>query len=362
MQKLKTGVAYHGNRMLSHAIADMNEIARADMDIVVHMLSHTDWERHNKVLKDIFRASEDAGLEVWVDNWGIGGVPGDISHFLAYHPEAHSYTGDGAMHPSQVCLNAPSYHSFVKSWIEEVASLGAKKIFWDEPMIPTKKLPASDDYFSACTCPTCKKLFEEKYGREMPSIMDADVAEFRNDTLVSYHALISSYAKQMDIESSICLMPHQLAGLKSNATKQERMMEISLDRLCSIDSIDDVGTDPYWFDDPEIAKSGNPYGKVYEGAKLCVDVANKYGKKHNVWVQGFAAPRGREDEIITATEAIYDAGARTILSWGFHASESNNYRSENPTRSWQMTLEGFRRIKSMERDRLLEENRRKYKR
>ena len=88
---------------------------------------------------------------------------------------------------------------------------------------------------------------------------------------------------------------------------------------------------------------------------------NKYEKKHNIWVQSFAAPRGREDEIITATEAIYDAGARTILSWGFHASESNNYRAENPERSWQMTLEGFRRIKSMERDRLLEENRRKYK-
>ena len=45
-RKLKTGCAYHGNRMLSHAITDMKEIANADMDIVVHMLSHTDWERH----------------------------------------------------------------------------------------------------------------------------------------------------------------------------------------------------------------------------------------------------------------------------------------------------------------------------
>ena len=29
MEKLKTGAAYHGNRMLSHAIADMTEMAKA---------------------------------------------------------------------------------------------------------------------------------------------------------------------------------------------------------------------------------------------------------------------------------------------------------------------------------------------
>ena len=57
MEKLKTGAAYHGNRMLSHAIKDMREMARADLDVVVHMLSHNDWERHSNVMGDIFKAS-----------------------------------------------------------------------------------------------------------------------------------------------------------------------------------------------------------------------------------------------------------------------------------------------------------------
>ena len=135
-------------------------------------------------------------------------------------------------------------------------------------------------------------------------------------------------------------------------------MEISIDRLCSIETIDDIGTDPYWFSLKEC--EGNPYEFVYTNSKACVDVANRFGKKHNLWVQAYNAPRGREDEIITATEAIYDAGARTILAWGFHASESNDYRSQNPEKSWAMTVEGFKRIKSMERDRLLAENRKKY--
>ncbi|MBR2971368.1 MAG: hypothetical protein IKC61_00390 [Clostridia bacterium] len=44
-KKLHTGAAYYGNRMLSHSMTDMREIARADLDIVVHMLTHNDMER-----------------------------------------------------------------------------------------------------------------------------------------------------------------------------------------------------------------------------------------------------------------------------------------------------------------------------
>ena len=93
---------------------------------------------------------------------------------------------------------------------------------------------------------------------------------------------------------------------------------------------------------------------------MCVDMADKFGKESHIWIQGCATPRGRESEIIIATEAAYDAGARTLLSWGFRGCESNNYRAENPERSWMYTVEAMKRVKSLERDRILEENRRKY--
>lgn len=356
MKKLKTGVAYHGNRMLSHAITDMREIARADMDIVVHMLSHNDWERHDAVMKDIFAASEDAGLEVWVDNWGIGGAPGDKCHFLAYHPEAHTYYGDGQMHPYQICLNAPSYRQFVKDWVDTVARLGGKTIFWDEPRIPEMKLPDGTGYYSACTCPTCRKLFEDRYGKRMPIVMDEDVAEFRNDTIVEFHEFISDYSAAQGMKNVICLMPYQLTGIgRGNTEGPEKLISMDISRLCSIKNIDNVGTDPYWY-----GSDNNPYEYNYKSTKACVEVADKYSKDHNIWIQSYNAPRGREEEIIEATEAAYDAGARTILAWSFHSGESNTYRSANPERSWLCTVEGMKRIKSMERDRILAENRKKY--
>ena len=164
-KRLQTGVAYHSNRILTHVMTDMKEIARSGMDIVVHMYTHNDMERHSKVMADIIKATESEGLEVWVDNWGIGGSPGDKCHFLAYHPEAHSYYGDGIMHPYQICLNSPAYRDFVKEWIEKVAAMGGKTVFWDEPHIPNVKTPDGKGYFSACTCPTCQKMFEERFGK-----------------------------------------------------------------------------------------------------------------------------------------------------------------------------------------------------
>ena len=354
-KKLRTGAAYYGNRMLSHAIADMQDMSRAEMDIVVHMLSHTDLERSLSVMKDIFKASEDAGLEIWVDNWGIGGAPGDKGHFLAYHPEAHSYYGDGIMHPYQICLNSPAYRDFVKHWIDTVAELGGKTVFWDEPNIPHVRVDGKDAYYSACTCPNCKKLFEDRFNKKMPLIMDADVSKFRNDVMIEYHNFISEYSHSLGLKNVICFMPYQLGGM-TKQSETDKLLNFDIDAICAMPYIDNVGTDPYWYHDSSL----NPYEYNYKSTKLCIEKADAHGKDHNIWIQGYNAPRGREEEIIEATEAVYDAGARTILSWSYNGAESHSYRSANPMRSWACTLEAFRRIKSMERDRILAENRKRY--
>ena len=84
-------------------------------------------------------------------------------------------------------------------------------------------------------------------------------------------------------------------------------------------------------------------------------------KDHNIWIQTYKTPLGEEEDIIQATEAAYDAGARTILAWGYYGSISNDYAAKNPEKVWTKTCEAFKRIREMERDRLLEENRAKYR-
>ena len=347
-RSLLTGVAYHGNRMPSHVKEDMREIAKADMDIVVHMFSHTDWDRHNVIMKDIFKITEDAGMEVWVDNWGLGGPPGDKSHFLAYHPDAHMYFSNGEMAPVNACLNSPDFRQFVKNWIEAVAEAGAKTIFWDEPNIPKRKIsPDSDKEKYACCCPRCRKMFEERYGREMPLYPDSDVEEFRISTIVDYFKEITSYSAAMGITNVVCVMLESQHGIHLDV----------IDRICCLPTIHNIGSDPYWCGQNPV----DPYERVYFGAKKNIEICDKFQKDHNVWIQSYCFPRGREEEIIHATEAAYDAGARTILAWSYMGGQSNNYASQNPQRTWDITVEAMRRIRSVERDRIWAEYRAKFK-
>ena len=135
---LRLGTAYHGNRMPHHAREDLLDIATHGMDLVVHMFSHTDWDRHKMVMKDILEMSMEFGLEPWVDNWGLGGPPGDKSHFLAYYPDSHMMLSNGEMDPVRACVNSPDFRRFTKEWIDTVYFIGGRTIFWDEPHMPQK--------------------------------------------------------------------------------------------------------------------------------------------------------------------------------------------------------------------------------
>ena len=341
MEKLKTGYAYHGNRMLNHAESDLRDMAAHHGNVVVHMLSHTDWERHKTTIKEMVDITHGLGMEAWIDNWGLGGAPGDKSHFLAYYPDSHVIFSDGSMDPAQVCLNSPDYRKFTKEWIDVVEWTGAKKIFWDEPYLPDKKV--DDKTYFGCACPRCKKLFREQYGYDMPLFENEDVANFRVDSIADFFRDVTEYSASRGIENAACVM---IGSSGMSLQKSEK--------LFTLPHLDDIGSDPYW-----IGRSNDPYTYVYNSATFNLGLANRYGKKHNLWVQTFNNPVGEEEDIVAATEALYDAGARTILAWGYYGSISNDYRAKNPLVAKVKTEEAFRRIWDKERDRIFAEARAK---
>ncbi len=342
---LRLGAAYHGNRMPHHAREDLLDMATHGMNLVVHMFSHTDWERHNRVMKDIVALSEDLGLEVWVDNWGLGGPPGDKSHFLAYYPDSHMYLSNGDMDPVHACVNSPDFRRFTREWIDAVYNLGARTIFWDEPHMPQKTVEGKTYY--GCACPRCKKLFAEKYGREMPLFSDADAAAFGTESIVDYFREVTAYSAGKGMKNTVCVMLGTY-GMSLDV----------VDRICALPHMDNIGSDPYWLQRKKEHPDLNVYQFVYEGTRENLRVANQFGKDHNIWLQTFSNPRGSEEDIVQAAEAAYDAGARTILAWGYYGSESNDYAAQNAPVTWHKTCEAMQRIRNFERDRILAENRR----
>lgn len=344
-KKLRLGAAYHGNRMPHHARQDLLDMATHGMDLVVHMFSHTDWDRHKMVMKDIVSMSVDIGLEVWVDNWGLAGPPGDKSHFLAYYPDSHMYLSNGEMEPMRACLNSSDFRRFTKEWIDTVQFIGGKTIFWDEPCMPQKMVDGKTYY--GCACSRCRKLFEERYGRPMPEFADADVDAFQTDSVVDYFREVTEYSASKGMKNVVCVMLGTY-GMSLDV----------IDRVCSLPYMDNIGSDPYWVGEKEKNPNLNVYDFVYQGTKENLCISDQYKKEHNIWIQTFDNPRGEEEDIIVATEAAYDAGARTILAWGYYGSESNDYAARNAPVTWAKTCEAMQRIRNFERDNILAENRR----
>ena len=341
MQKLTLGVAYHGNRLLSNVEHDMKDIIHHHFNTVVHMFSHNDWDRSSNIMKKIFDMTKGLGLDLWVDNWGLGGTPGDKSHFLCYHPEAHQIFSDGSMRPVNVCYNHRSFVEWTKEWVDKVYECGGRKIFWDEP-----HLPAHAEKFS-CACPVCKQLFKERYGREMPVIPDADCYDFQEWTIVNYFREVTAYAHAKGMENIVCVMLSSGIG-------------ISLDNLGAfgtLDTLDNIGSDPYWIAGGHMITGPDVYKFVYENTRKNLDVCSRFGKNHNIWIQSFNNPAGCEEDIVYAAEAAYDAGARNILVWGYRGSEGNNYRAKQPELAWRAAGDAMERVLNKERDRVAAEAR-----
>ena len=326
---LKTGIAYHSNRILKHVEEDMRDTIAHNFNLVVHMLTHNDWDRHRTIMKQVVELTEGLGLEVWIDNWGIGGPPGAKSHFLAYYPGSHQIFNTGDMEPVRACLNSPDFRQFSKGWIDLVEEVGGKTILWDEPHLLGRDIEDGKPQRWTCRCDTCQGLFREKYGLDMPVGFTGEVAEFRLWTIIDYFRDMTAYSAAKSIKNAVVVMLGEGIGINLS----------TIEEVAKIETMDNVGSDPYWY-----GRTTEAYPYVYKATRKNLEVCEKYGKDHNLWIQGFRVPHGREEEMIQATDAAYDAGARTILVWGYRGSESNDYRAEKPELAWQIIGEAMRRI------------------
>ncbi|MBQ3084735.1 MAG: hypothetical protein IJC46_04710 [Clostridia bacterium] len=339
MQPLKLGVAYHSNRTFKTVRADLEDIVQHGFNTVIHMYSHNDWVRCPSVMKDIFAATTDLGLDLWVDNWGLMGTPGDPSHFLSYHPEAARMYSDGTRNAPRVCLNSPAFVEWTKEWLDQVYEAGGRKIFWDEPALANL-----EDKF-ACGCPLCRSLFEARYHREMPVKPDAETHEFQLWTIVNYLDQVSEYAHSLGMENSVCVMLKGIHGITLD----------NLDLLGQLKHMDNIGSDPYWshtgmrdgWEDEEI------YKFVYTNALKNMKACEATGKNHNIWVKAYAAHAGFERDVVYAAEAIFDAGARNIFFWGYRGCDGNEYRSHNPEMHWAAVKAATDRLWEKERQRVV---------
>src|SRR2546428_1749279 len=95
---MRTGVSYFSSRTLRHVRADLRNIVDHACTYVVHCFSETDLAYYRETMSEIVVATHEAGLEAWLDPWGVTGIfSGEtFTRFPLDHPETWQVLSDGA--------------------------------------------------------------------------------------------------------------------------------------------------------------------------------------------------------------------------------------------------------------------------
>ena len=334
---MKTGVSYYGNRIPHHVKEDMEEIVRNHCTFVVHTLSENDLQYYAGTIKEIVHISHDAGLEVYLDPWGVGRVFGGeaYSRFVAEHPQTRQVLSDGSS-PAAACFNQPAFREYMRLWTTAAIDMGADVLFWDEPhFIKVNSQNAGDPW--GCRCDACQRKFQQQFKQPLPLRFTPDVRRFRHDSVVDFLQEFCQLTRSKGRKNAVCFLPNQ----------EDEKDELTFwRRLAGIETLDIVGTDPYWW-----SKKMDVAAFVGRYAQQIATIARENGKEGQIWVQNFMITPQTEEYVRTAIRTAYGAGIRNIAAWSYWGAGYMAWlRSENPERVWNILGEEFARLQQPHQD------------
>lgn len=361
---MRTGVSYFSARTLRHVQADLRDIVSHGCTYVVHCLTETDLAYYRETMREIVQATHYAGLEVWLDPWGLLGIfSGEtFTRFPLDHPEAWQVLSDGRRAPA-ACPNHPQARAFLRGWIDAGAALGADVLFWDEPHFYVGIWRGDLSGAWACRCDLCRARFRERFGGEMPLEFTPEVRAFREESLLDLLAELCRYGREKGLRNALCLIPTDLAAHgfpqqeerlrralegrlgRSPSASLEAMLHIGVgdfDRAAAIPDLDIFGTDPYWY---LFGAEAEPFMRAYGAA--AAQAARRHGRGLQLWVQAFSVPAGREEELRVGLRVAEELGASHVAAWSYEGTASmSQIRCARPDVVWRILGEEFRRLRS----------------
>lgn len=351
---VEAGVSYFSSRTPRHFQADLDDMLAHHCSYVVHCLTETDLLFYRDTMREIVAATKAAGLEVWLDPWGVAGVfSGEtLSRFPLDNVETLQVLSDGRRAPA-ACPNHPETRRFLKEWVRAAAETGGDGVIWDEPhfFVPLMREERSTAW--ACRCDVCQDKFRVRTGHAMPETFDAEVRAFRDASVIELIDELATEARRLGLRNDLCLFPVDFvaAGFPELASRLARLVGSSdpdanpllqfgildWEAAAAISALDMLGTDPYWF---ALAVDREPFFSVFVEKALAL--ARRNGLKSQVWVQAFLVPEGREEELREGLRRAAALGADYVAAWSYGASESiSRIRCARPDVVWRVIGEAF---------------------
>ena len=309
---MKLGVTYLGNRFVRHyAERDLPEIVGAGCDYVVHTFSEYDLAFHSGEIGALVEATRQAGLEAWLDCWGLGGLfAGEaFSDFLLRHPASWQVRPDGERVPV-ACPNAPAFRELLRAWVEAAAGAGADAVFFDDPLAPAEV---------TCVCRSCREA--------QPAFLEVqDGRTFQQWSLGRLMEDACGSAQALGLQTAVGVLPGPSLSEQLAAARAAEVVAVS----------------PLW------RAHGQPVSPYVFDACAAVAAACRDSRQEPMaWLQAFSIPAGREDEITRAAEAMAGAGIANVSTWCYRAGEQMTaIRSEQAQAAWETVVAAYRSLKA----------------
>ncbi len=361
---IETGVSYFSSRTLRHVRADLRDIVDHGCTYVVHCFTETDLAYYRETMRDIVAATQEAGLEVWLDPWGVAGVfSGEtFARFPLAHPEARQVLSDGRRAPA-ACPNRPETRAFLRDWIDAGAAMGGDVLFWDEPHFYVGLWRGDLSGAWGCRCDVCLGLFRDRFARDMPSQFTPEVRAFREASLLDLLSELCRRGHDVGLRNALCLIPTDLAAhgfpqpqerltralerrlAEAPAGSVEAMLHVGVgdfDTAAAIGDLDIFGCDPYWY---LFGTEAEPFVRAYGGA--AAEASRRHSRGLQLWVEAFSVPDGREEELRTGLRLAQEVGASHVAAWSYEGTASmSQIRCARPEVVWRLLGEEFARLRA----------------
>ena len=326
---MELGFAWHHAKTPKYARADFEDMIDLNCNAVLIAASENDLDYWYPNMVEIIEEAKSVGLKVWLNYWAFGGVFGGEPPSVFLHNN-HNYrqkTAESQEFVPAACINAPEFRQHFHSVIDRTLSdMKIDGVFFDEPHYYL----AFDISEFTCTCDYCKSKFKNDYNTEMPLVYNDVIDEFRKSSMLQFLTECCSKVKNINssIETCVCVIPKAFETLGTP----------NWESILAIPEIDMFSTDPYYH------IFGMDREWAIKTAARTFDLAKKYGKKSQLWVQLFRIPNGEEESVSTLIPVYRDLGVDSIFGWSYLANKGTSISSDNPDVLWKLVTDEYRRI------------------
>lgn len=331
----RIGVSYYHAKTPEHAAEDFQAIVEAGLNTIVLAVSEDDCFHWFPNMIRIVEEARKAGLFVYWNFWGWGHIFGGepSSRFLDQHASHRQVAAPSNMQVGAACFNDPAFTEYFLGWVRRVTSeVPIDGVFVDEPHYWYN---FSDSSWT-CHCPHCQAIFKDKKGKKLPTTFTAEVRDFREAQLLEFTKSILETVKDMDSskQTAVVLLPFVENTPIANQSGALR----DWDALVRLPTLDVFGTDPYCH------IFHKPLSWAEDIAKKTVEIALKYRKKSQLWVQLFALPEGKATEVATLIQHFTEYGADEILAWTYMAAKGTTIPCAGPDIAWKTVLKALQSV------------------